>query len=402
MARINPSISSQPPNPMFRLGALVHGRADIIHLEFGEPDFATPNHIVEAAARSLRDERQGYGPGNGMPWLREAIAARAGRVNGLTVAAEDVIVTVGGTGALMSSLLCLTTPGDDVLVPDPAWAGYDAMLAAANLHMVRYPLRADQGWQLDLDALEAAVTPRTSVLLINSPSNPGGAVFPRETMRRIVELCRRRDLWLLSDECYDELVFDGQHVSPASLEGNDGRVLTIGTCSKSYAMTGWRVGWVIAPPAVAAALALTVTAQVNNLPLFVQRAAEAALTSPPALVGEMASAYRARRDAAVEILHLRGLLEYTPAGAFYLLARIAGDDEAAFDGVAFAEALIRERGIAVAPGVAFGSATARYARVSLASDTESVRAGLAGLLDFAATYGDRPANSAHRSPAGRQ
>ncbi|MGH2487633.1 MAG: pyridoxal phosphate-dependent aminotransferase, partial [Ktedonobacterales bacterium] len=161
MARINQSISSQQPNPMFRLGAFVHGRADIIHLEFGEPDFPTPAHIVEAAARSLRVERQGYGPGNGMPWLREAIAARVLRVNCRTITPEDVVVTAGGTGALMASLLCLTTPGDDVLVPDPAWAGYDAMLAAANTRMLRYPLRADQGWQPDLDALEAAVTPRT-------------------------------------------------------------------------------------------------------------------------------------------------------------------------------------------------------------------------------------------------
>jgi aspartate aminotransferase/aminotransferase len=389
MARINRSISSQQPNPMFRLGALVHGRSDIIHLEFGEPDFPTPAHIVEAAVRSLRDERQGYGPGNGMLWLREAIAARAKRVNGLTVAPEDVVVTAGGTGALMASLLCLTTPGDDVLVPDPAWAGYDAMLAAANARLVRYPLRAERGWQPDLDALEASVTPRTSVLLINSPSNPGGAVFPRETMERIVDLCRRKDLWLLSDECYDEIVFEGQHVSPAALDGNDGRILTVGTCSKSYAMTGWRVGWVIAPPAVAPHIALAVTAQVNNLPLFVQRAAEAALTGPPERVRAMATAYRERRDTAVEMLRGRGCLEYVPAGAFYLLARISGDEDAAFDGVAFAEALINQRRIAIAPGVAFGPATAHYARVSLASDRESVRAGLAGLLDFAATYRER-------------
>jgi aspartate/methionine/tyrosine aminotransferase len=185
------------------------------------------------------------------------------------------------------------------------------------------------------------------------------------------------------------MVFEGQHVSPAALDSNDGRVLTVGTCSKSYAMTGWRVGWVIAPPAVAPRIALAVTAQVNNLPLFVQRAAEAALTGPPECVRAMTTAYRERRDTAVEILRGRSLLEYVPAGAFYLLARISGDEDAAFDGVAFAEALINKRGIAVAPGVAFGPATAHYARVSLASDRESVRAGLAGLLDFAAMYRDR-------------
>ena len=388
MAHINQSIIAQPPNPMFRLGVLVHGRSDIVHLEFGEPDFATPAHIVEAGMRSLRDERQGYGPGNGMRWLREAVARRVTRVDGFSPDPDHVVVSMGGTGGLMASLLCLTAPGDDVLVPDPAWAGYDAMLAEANVRAVRYPLLAERGWQPDLEALEAAVTPRTTVLLMNSPSNPGGAVFPGETIERMVEICLRRDLWLLSDECYDEIVFEGKHVSPATLD-DDGRVVTIGTCSKSYAMTGWRVGWVVAPPVVAPAVGLAVTAQVNNLPLFAQRAAEAALTGPQQRVGEMVAAYRARRDVATEILRERGLLEYTPAGAFYLLAHVAGEAEP-FEGVAFAEALIRERGIAVAPGVAFGPATARYARVSLASGEDAIRAGLTGLLDFAASYDPSP------------
>ena len=388
MAHINQSIIAQPPNPMFRLGVLVHGRSDIVHLEFGEPDFATPAHIVEAGMRSLRDERQGYGPGNGMRWLREAVARRVTRVDGFSPDPDHVVVSMGGTGGLMASLHCLTAPGDDVLIPDPAWAGYDAMLAEANVRAVRYPLLAERGWQPDLEALEAAVTPRTTVLLMNSPSNPGGAVFPGETIERMVEICLRRDLWLLSDECYDEIVFEGKHVSPATLD-DDGRVVTIGTCSKSYAMTGWRVGWVVAPPVVAPAVGLAVTAQVNNLPLFAQRAAEAALTGPQQRVGEMVAAYRARRDVATEILRERGLLEYTPAGAFYLLANVAGEVEP-FDGVAFAEALIRERGIAVAPGVAFGPATARYARVSLASSEDAIRAGLTGLLDFAASYDPSP------------
>lgn len=384
MARINPSIFTVPPNPMFRLGALVHGRSDVIHLEFGEPDFDTPAHIVEAAMRSLRDERQGYGPGNGMRWLREAIARRMTRVDGFSPDPDNVIVSMGGTGGLMASLLCLASPGDDVLLPDPAWAGYDAMLAEANVRAVRYPLVAARGWQPDLGALEAAITPRTTVLLVNTPSNPGGAVFTRATIERMVEICRRRDLWLLSDECYDEIVFDGQHVSPAAVDG-EGRVVVIGTCSKSYAMTGWRVGWVVAPARLAPAIGLAVTGQVNNLPLFTQRAAEAALTGPQECVGEMATAYRARRDAAVDMLRERGLLEYTPAGAFYLLARISGEEQP-FEGVAFAKALIRARGIAIAPGVAFGPATARYARVSLASHIDAIRAGLTGLLDFAATY----------------
>ena len=389
MAEANPSVAGQSPSPMFRIGNLVHGRDNINHLEFGEPDFPTPPHIVEAALRSLYNERQGYGPGNGVGALREAIAARVARVNGFAAEPAQVVVAAGGTGALMASLVTLCTPGDEVLVPDPAWAGYDAMLAASSTRRVRYPLRPDDGWRPDLDALEAAVTPRTRILLINSPSNPTGAVFTTEVLRRMVELAERHDLWILSDECYDQIVFEGERASPAAL-GAAERTVTIGTCSKSYAMTGWRIGWAVAPQRIAGALGLVVAAQINNLPLFIQRAAQEALSGPQECVGEMVAAYRRRRDAAVELLRAHNLLEFVPAGAFYLLvpvARAAGlrsDDP--FDSVAFAMQLIEEEQIAVGPGVAFGPASARHVRVSLASNDDRLRAGLEGLLRFATSY----------------
>lgn len=371
---------------MFRIAALVHGRGDVVHLEFGEPDAPTPAHIVEAAMASLRDERQGYGPTTGIPSLRQALAERAARVNSIETAAERVILSTGGTGALTASLLALCSPGCDVLIPDPAWPGYDAILATAGVHAVRYPLLLEDGWQPALDALEAAITPGARVLLINSPSNPGGSVFSRETMERLVEIARRHDLWLLSDECYDEFVYEGEHVSPAALDP-DGRVLTVGTFSKAYAMTGWRIGWVVAPQAAVSAISLAVAAQLNNLPLFVQRAAEAALAGPQDCVRAMAQTYRERRDLAVELLRTHDLLEYVPAGAFYLLARVARREQPVpFDSVAFAEALVRERGIALAPGGAFGSRTAEYVRVSLASATEALRAGLEGALEFAGEW----------------
>lgn len=382
MPRLKTLLAGQPPNPMYRIGELVHGRADVVHLEFGEPDIPTPAHIVEAGTRSLREERQGYGPGAGLPDLRAAIAERVRRVDAIETAPERVIVSAGGTGGLMATLLCLCAPGDEVLVPDPAWAGYDAMLAAAGAHMVRYPLRPELGWQPDLAALESAITPRARVLLLNSPSNPGGAVFPRATVERLVEIAAQHDLWILSDECYDQFVYAGEHVSPARFDA-DGRVITIGTFSKTYAMTGWRVGWVACPPAVANSIALAVTAAVNNLPLFVQRAAQAALAGPQECVAEMAAAYRTRRDVAVGLLRERGALEYVPEGAFYLLVPLMPAGGATLDGVAFAEALIAECGIAIAPGIAFGPATARYARLSLASSEAALRTGIAGMLDFA-------------------
>src|SRR5258706_2376210 len=231
MPRINPSLAHQLPNPMFRLAAMVHGRTDIVHLEFGEPDFPTPDHIVRAAEDSLANERQGYGPGNGIPALRTAIAARVARVNHFAPAAEQVIVTAGGTGALFSALLCTCAPGDEVLVPDPAWAGYDGMLAAVGARTVRFPLVAEAGWQPDLDALEAAVTPRARVLLINSPSNPGGAVYPRDTMKRLLDVSRRHHLWLLSDAWLREVLYEGEHVSPALLD-DTGPVVNARTRSK--------------------------------------------------------------------------------------------------------------------------------------------------------------------------
>ena len=392
MPQINPALASQQPNPMFRIGALVYGRDDILHLEFGEPDFATPAHISAAAIASITGDRQGYGPGNGISALREAVAARIHRVNGFAPSADQVVMTAGGTGGLMGSLLSLCTPGDVVLTPDPGWPGYDAMLAVAGVGRAYYPLLADRGWLPDLDALEAAITPQTRVLLVNSPSNPGGAVYPPETIAALVEIAARHDLWLLSDECYDELVYEGRHTSPATLDP-DGRVLTVGSFSKTYAMTGWRIGWVATPPSVTPTLGLVTAAQMNNLPLFVQRAALAALDGPQDCVAEMRASYRARRDLATGLLRERGLLEYTPEGAFYLLipvARTAGyEEDEPFDALAFAEALIAERGIALAPGGAFGSRAARYVRVSLASAPDVLRAGISGLLDFTTEWRSR-------------
>ena len=390
MPSLNLSLATHQPNAMFRLGALAYGRDDLIHLEFGEPGFPTPEHIARAAVTSIASERQGYGPGNGPRWLRAAIAERVARVDAHQPDLDNVVVTAGGTGALMAALLCLCVPGDEVLVPDPGWPGYEGILATAGARPVRYPLVPDRGWQPDPAALDALVGPRTRVLLINTPSNPGGAVFARATVAGLVAFAQRHDLWVLSDECYDELIFDGAHVSAASLT-DEPRVVTVGTCSKSYAMTGWRVGWAVAPPALASPLTVAVGAQVNNLPLLALRAAEAALTGPQECVAAMRDAYRARRDLALDILRARGLAEYTPEGAFYLLVDVARAanwpaDAGPFPSVPFAEALLAERAVVVAPGAAFGERIAGHVRLSLAGEPEALRMGLERMLDFAANW----------------
>lgn len=389
MRSSNPSLAGQEPNPIFRLAALAYDRADLIHLEFGEPGFPTPAHIVAAAQASINGERQGYGPTNGPAWLRDAIAARVARVNGLAPSPDQVIVAAGGTGAITASLLCLCAHGDEVLIPDPAWPGYEGILATVGAHALRYPLLPDDGWQPDLDALRRLVTPRTRVVIVNSPSNPGGAVFTRATVEALVDFAQRHDLWLISDECYDELIFEGAHISPAALAPD--RALLVGTCSKSYAMTGWRVGWVVVPPVLASPLAIAVGAQVNNLPLLVLRAAHAALTGPQDCVATMRDAYQAHRDLALDVLGAHGLASYTPHGAFYLLVDVfratgRAASTPSFDSFAFAEALLTEAGIVVAPGSAFGATIPGYVRISLAGQPEPLRAGLEGLLAFAAAW----------------
>jgi aspartate aminotransferase/aminotransferase len=394
MRPTNPSLAGQTLNPMFRLGDLAYGRGDVIRLDFGEPGYPTPPHVARAAVASIERERQGYGPSNGPAWLRAAIAARVARVDRRDVTPEQVVVAAGGTGALTAALLCLCAQGDEALVPDPGWPGYDGILAAAGVRGVRYPLAPEAGWQPDPAALDPLVTPRTRVLLVNSPSNPCGSVFARATAEGLVACARRHDLWILSDECYDELLFAGEHVSPGALADGDARTVAVGSCSKSYAMTGWRVGWAAAPRALADALGVAVGAEVTNLPLLALRAAEAALTGPQDCVATMREGYRERRDLALEVLAARGLADYTPEGAFYVLvdvARAAGRaaERAAFDSVGFAEALLRERAILVAPGAAFGASIAGHVRVSLAGEPGPLRAGLEGLLDFAAEWGAR-------------
>jgi aspartate aminotransferase/aminotransferase len=393
MRSLNPYLAAFSPNALFRLAELAYGRGDVTHLEFGEPGFPTPSHIKAAAVASLQGERQGYGPTNGPPWLRAAIAARVARVDGYQPTPAQVVVAAGGTGAVMAALLCLCVHGDEVLVPDPRWPGYDGILAAVGARLVPYRLRPEHGWQPDLAVLDDLVTPRTKVLVVNSPSNPTGAVFTHATMEALVDVAVRHDLRILSDECYDELIFAGEHISPATVAG-EGRVVTVGTCSKSYAMTGWRVGWVVAPPDLARMLGVAVGAQVNNLPLLALRAAEAALTGPQECVAQMRDAYRAQRDLALDLLRGRDLAEYTPEGAFYLLVNVARAvgrpaGAAPFDSVAFAEALLAERGIVVAPGAAFGATIPGYARISLAGAAEPLRAGVDGLLDFAQEWGQR-------------
>jgi aspartate/methionine/tyrosine aminotransferase len=347
---------------------------DAIRLEIGDPDFPTPPHVIEAAAAAARDGFTHYAPGAGLPSLRASIASKVSARNGFACAPEQVVVTTGACGGIHAALLTLLDPGDEVLVPDPGWTTYVPMAHAAGVRVVPYPLDRARGFALDAAAVSERIGPRTRAVVVNTPGNPTGAVAGRDELARVLALTETRGLWLISDECYEDLVFEGSHVSVAAIGGSD-RVVSVFSFSKSYAMTGWRVGYAIAPREVAPLLARAQEPLVASASTVSQKAAEAALSGPQDVVVEMRDAYRRRRDHAVALLDDLGVGYVRPAGAFYLMVDVG-------EGDAFAERLLRERRVAVVPGAAFGAEAADMVRVSLAAADSDVETGLKRLADL--------------------
>ena len=351
---------------------------DAIHLEVGQPDFDTPEHIIEAGCRAARSGFTKYTPNAGIPSLREAIVRKLKRRNGIEVTPDHVVATPGAVTAMATSLLTLTEAGEEVLIPDPGWPNYEMAARAIGAVPVRYPLDPNADFLPDFAALEGLVTERTKVLMTNTPSNPTGAVFPEAVVRRLVEFAGEYDLYLISDEVYEDIVFEGKHVSAAPFD-RDGRVISVFGFSKSYAMTGWRLGYAVAPLPIAEVITKMQEPFVSCPVAISQKAAEAALEGPQDAVREMCAAYRRRRDAAVRILKEHDLFTYSPRGAFYLLMDISGCGK---DSYTFAKDLLREKKVAVAPGGTFGEIGERYIRISLATAEEHVVEGLTRVCTY--------------------
>jgi aspartate/methionine/tyrosine aminotransferase len=355
---------------------LASTRPGVLHLEVGEPDFPTPPHIVEAAMRALAEGYTKYTLNRGLPSLRDAIRIKLAERNGIDASVEQIVVTTGGVNALMESLIALVEPGEGILIPDPAWPNYEMMAAALHATPLRYPLERSADFEPDLDALAAlAGEPHAKVIVINSPGNPTGAVWSGDTIERVLEIAREHDLYLLSDEVYEEMVFEGEHVSPATLD-DEGRVISVYSASKTYAMTGWRLGYLVAAPELAELIAKVQEPVVSCAATVSQKALEAALMGPQDCVAEMREAYRRRRDVTVEALRESGLFVTEPQGAFYILADVGRATE---DTYAFARWLVVEHGVAVAPGETFGSRAAGLVRLSLAAASETLDEGVARL-----------------------
>ena len=360
-------------------------RPGVIHLEIGQPDFPTPAHIVEAAHKAALDGQTGYTPNQGYPSLREAISRKLKSENKIAADPEQIIVTVGAMEALYVTLMTVIEPGDTILVPSPGYPNYHMATMLCGGETIGYPLTAAEGYQPDVGAIEALIRPTTKAIVINSPANPTGAVISSARLQAIAEMADRHDLYVISDECYEKIVFEGAHVSPASFGGDD-RYFTIGSFSKTYAMTGWRAGYVASPRDLAPMFVKLQEAIVACAPSVSQIAAEAALEGSQECVAEMVDSYRERRDLAVGILKSNGLYRYTPGGAFYLLVDVPGWEG---DTYAFARNLLEKKDVAVAPGETFGELPYRVVRISLAARKDLLEEGLTRLCNHINDFRDR-------------
>ena len=346
-------------------------RPGTIRLELGEPNFPTPSHITAAGADALADGKTRYTATRGLLRLREQIIGKLRRVNGIEAGPENIVVTAGGVNAIYAALTAIINPGDEVLVPNPAWPNYVMQVLACGGEVREY--RLDKTTFLpNVEHVEAMITPRTKVLILNSPGNPTGAVLPRATAEQFVALAAKHDVYILSDEVYDELVYGEAHTSLYPLDPSN--VIGVYSFSKTYAMTGWRLGYLVANANLAKLVERVQESVISCASQVSQEAGIAALTGDQSVVQEMRDKYRARRDAIVEELKREKLYTYTPEGAFYILVDIS---RAGLDSHSFALQLLdRGGGVAVAPGSAFGTAADHIVRISLASSEEDLRKGI--------------------------
>lgn len=353
--------------------ALAAGRSDVIHLEVGEPDFGTPEHIIAGAFAAVRAGATRYTGNAGRPSLRAAIAKRATERSGVEVRAEEVVVTVGAIGALYLALMAVIDSGDEVLIPDPGWPNYEAIVVLAGGTPVRYPLPASRDLVPDPDDIAKRITPRTKAILLNSPGNPTGSVLPVDVVAAIGTIAVRTGVYIVSDEIYEDIVFDGaRHVSFLEHTPRD-RLFVIAGASKSYAMTGWRLGWLICPATAVPIAEKLQEPVVSCPPTPSQVAAEAALAGSQDVVTEGRCLFQRRRDIFMAEIGPTGMAAAHPRGAFYGLVKISDRHESA---LAFARSLLLEKGVAVVPGDTFGPSTARMVRVAFTIEDDKLREGL--------------------------
>jgi aspartate/methionine/tyrosine aminotransferase len=346
----------------------------IVHLEIGEPDFPTAPHIVEAAARALRDGHTHYCPAPGLPELREACADYLSRHRGLSIDPARVLVTPGAKPFLFFGVLATCDPGDEVIYPNPGFPIYESVIRWAGATPVPLPLVEERGFAFSVDDLADRLTPRTKLVIMNSPANPTGGIVDRALNVELARVLAGHDCFILADEVYSELLYDDAHDSIAAHEGLLDRTILLDGFSKTFAMTGWRLGYAAVPPPLVEPITRLLINSVSCTAPAIQLAGVAALTGPRTGVDEMLAEFRRRRDVVVPGLNaLPGISCVTPRGAFYAFPNIAGTGLAARD---LAEALLTEAGVAVLSGTAFGEYGEGYLRLSYASPLDQIEEAL--------------------------
>jgi aspartate/methionine/tyrosine aminotransferase len=343
---------------------------NIIHLEIGEPDFPTPAHIVEAGKRALSEGWTKYGPTPGFPEFREIIAAYVSRTRGIQVDANNVCVVPGGKPVMFYSMVALLEPGDEVIYSNPSFPIYESIIDFVGAKGVPVPLVESRGFSFDLNVLRDGLSKKTKMVILNSPANPTGGVMPKEDVARIAEMLRDRDVMVLSDEIYSRIFYEEEPVSISSFDGMAEKTIILDGFSKTYSMTGWRLGYGVMPHWLAKAVNLLIVNCNSCTASFTQRAGMAALEGPQDAVTAMVAEFRGRRDAIVRGFNeIRGWRCSMPAGAFYAFPNISGTGMRAKD---LADLLLNEAGVACLQGTAFGKYGDGYLRFSYANSLPNI------------------------------
>jgi aspartate/methionine/tyrosine aminotransferase len=347
---------------------------EVIHLEIGEPDFPTAPNIVDAAKNALDQGWTHYGPPAGFPELRQAVAEDVGRRRGIPVDPAEVVITPGAKPIMFYSILALAEPGDEVLYPDPGFPIYSSMINFVRATPVPYSMPEERGFDIDVKEIAGKISDRTRLIILNSPNNPTGGMIRRPEMETLVEALKDRDVMVLSDEIYSRLIYTGEHVSPAAFEELRDRVIILDGFSKTYAMTGWRLGYGVMRTDLARQIALLMTNSNSCTASFTQMAGVEALRGDQSSVSAMLEKFRQRREVIVDGLNrIRGFYCLKPRGAFYAFPNIRETGKGSRE---LADALLNEAGVACLSGTAFGRQGEGYLRFSFANSVENIRKAL--------------------------
>ncbi len=387
--RLSKRVSLISPSPTLGISAkaaeLRRKGVDVVDLGAGQPDFDTPENIKLRAKEAIDRGFTKYTPTSGIKELKEAICQKLERENGLRYSPEEIVVSCGAKHSLFNIFLALLEEGEEVLVPSPYWVSYPEMIRLAGGRPVFLKTSEEEGFKVTAEQLRKAITPRTKAFILNSPSNPTGAVYSKQELEELAEVLRDKGVYCISDEVYEKFIYEGEHVSIASLQGMRELTVVVNAVSKTYSMTGWRIGYLAAPRELASAVSNIQDHTTSNPTSISQHASLEALTGPQESVKRMVETFRERRDFVVRRLNAMGIRCHPPPGAFYVFPRVSqffGGEVR--DSVTFCERLLEKEGVATVPGVAFGSD--EHIRISYAASLESLEKGMDRLEKFLGSF----------------